>query len=178
MHRLALMRVTFLLVAAAPIPLGNANPTDASAPTSANTELLAGTSQVASTAARARICGLSIDAANLRASYLAYEAKQDLDGAQLALVEKNYDDTQKSVAAQGAAIAGRCSAQQVASTRDRSAEFSQKYKEQDAMWREPSRPMRRDLDWPRCSSPRPFGRTRMTADSLQRVTFLHRRSEA
>jgi hypothetical protein len=91
---------------------------------------LARSARVASTAARAQICGLAFDSAKLRASYLAYEAKQGLDGAQLSMIEKSYDTTLSTVAAQRAAIADRCSARQVTWTRDRNAEFSDKYKDE------------------------------------------------
>jgi hypothetical protein len=48
----------------------------------------------------------------------------------LSMIEKSYDTTLSTVAAQRAAIADRCSAQQVTWTRDRNAEFSDKYKEE------------------------------------------------
>jgi len=85
---------------------------------------------VASTSARARICGLSFDAAKLKASYLAYEAKQGVDTAQLSVIEKNFDTTSSTVAAQRAAIAKRCSPRQLAGTRDKNAELSIKYKDE------------------------------------------------
>jgi hypothetical protein len=93
-------------------------------------EPLARSTRVASTSARARICGLSFDAAKLKASYLAYEAKQGVDTAQLSVIEKNFDTTSSTVAAQRAAIAERCSPRQLAGTRDKNAELSIKYKDE------------------------------------------------
>ena len=51
---------------------------------------------VAWTSARAQRCGFYFDPAKLRASYLAYEARQSPPG-QLANVEKTYDTTFKSI---------------------------------------------------------------------------------
>src|ERR1700694_1913706 len=52
------------------------------------------TARVASTAARAKVCGIAFDAAKLRASYLAFEAQPGRrDAAQLAAIEKGYDAT-------------------------------------------------------------------------------------
>jgi hypothetical protein len=142
MHRSALVLTAFLLSAAAAlgsgcangassiIPGSSANQTVAPSSGAASREVSARTVRVASTAARAQVCGLTFDAAKLRASYLDYAAKQGLDGAQLSSVGKNYDAALRTTSAQGAVIAGRCSAQQVAWTRDRSAEFSQGYKEE------------------------------------------------
>jgi hypothetical protein len=142
-HRLASMLATSLLCAAAALGSGCANDTSSSlltgsigkqtaAPSSgaANGEPLARSARVASTAARAQICGLAFDPAKLRASYLAYESKQGLDGAQLSMIEKSYDTTLSTIATQRAAIADRCSAKQVTRARDRNAEFSEKYKDE------------------------------------------------
>lgn len=51
---------------------------------------------VAWTSARAQRCGFYFDAAKLRGSYLAYEAKQS-NGEQLAKAEKSYDTTFKVI---------------------------------------------------------------------------------
>jgi hypothetical protein len=51
---------------------------------------------VAWTSARAQRCGFYFDPAKLRASYLAYEAKQS-GGDQLARVETTYDKTFKTI---------------------------------------------------------------------------------
>jgi len=138
-HRLAL---TFaVLGAAAALGSGCANntndilatgsvgkPTPAAAPGGINGQL-ARTARVASTAARAQICGIAFDPAKLRASYLAYESKQGLDRAQLSTIEKSYDNTLSAIAAQRTAIADRCSAKQVTWTRDRNTNFSESYKD-------------------------------------------------
>jgi hypothetical protein len=141
-HRSALMLALALLGAAAALGAGCADgtssgiltdigkPTAVPASGAASREPLARSARVASTAARAQICGLAFDSAKLRASYLAYEAKQGLDSAQLSMIEKSYDTTSSTVAAQRSAIADRCSAKQVTWTRDRSAEYSDKYKEE------------------------------------------------
>src|SRR5262245_16199305 len=51
---------------------------------------------VAWTSARARRCGFFFDPVKLRASYLAFEAKQS-GGAELAGAEKSYDATFKAI---------------------------------------------------------------------------------
>jgi hypothetical protein len=49
--------------------------------------------QVAWTAARAQKCGYNFDAARLKANYLAAEAREGAQQAQLAVFEKTYDST-------------------------------------------------------------------------------------
>lgn len=144
MHRLTLM---LLLSAAAALGAGcsggagsmatgsiwketaAAPATPAPSTAAAGGEPMARSTRVATTAARAQICGLPFDGAKLRASYLAYEAKRGLEGARLSAIERNYDATVSTVSGQRAAIADRCKAQQVTWTRDRSAEFSERFKD-------------------------------------------------
>jgi hypothetical protein len=61
-----------------------------------NDSALARPVAVAWTSARAQRCGFYFDPAKLRASYLAYEAKQSA-GEQLAKAEKSYDTTFKVI---------------------------------------------------------------------------------
>jgi hypothetical protein len=141
MHCSALLLAVSLLGAAA-LEAGCANGTTSlvtgsvsyptTGPLSGNAtgEVPTRTARTATTSARAQICGIAFDSAKLRASYLAYEAKQGASGAQLSSIEKSYDATLTTTMTQSAAIANQCSSQQVAWTTDRNAEFSQQYKEQ------------------------------------------------
>lgn len=52
---------------------------------------------VAWTSARAQRCGFYFDAAKLKASYLAFEAKQQASADQLAKVQKAYDTTMATI---------------------------------------------------------------------------------
>lgn len=142
MGRYTLLLTVCLLGAASVLGLGCSNgstsiltgsvasPAPAFPTASTPGEPLARSARVASTAARAQICGVPFDAAKLKASYLAYEAKQGADRGQLSAVEKSYDTTLSSVATQRAAVAVRCSALDATWTRDRNVELSNKYKEE------------------------------------------------
>ena len=74
-----------------------ANPTSGELPVAlSNEDPLARPVAVAWTSARAQRCGFYFDATKLRASYLAYEAKQS-SGEQLAKAERSYDSTLKVI---------------------------------------------------------------------------------
>ena len=62
---------------------------------------------VAWTSARAQRCGFYFDPGKLRASYLAYEAKQSAPD-QLSKAEKSYDSTFKTIQTRAAADADYC----------------------------------------------------------------------
>ena len=77
--------------------LGGAAPAAADAPgTISNENPMARPIAVAWTSARAQRCGFYFDAAKLRTSYLAFEAKQSAP-EQLAKAEETYDSTFKSI---------------------------------------------------------------------------------
>jgi len=93
--------------------------------------IVARTTQVASTAARARLCDIAFDPATLKARYLSFEAKQGLAGAQLSQVEKNYDSTYNAITQGQGSVASSC--KQGEWTVDRTFVFSSKYKDEVAV---------------------------------------------
>jgi hypothetical protein len=87
--------------------LGGAAPAAADAPGSfKNDDPVARPVAVAWTSARAQRCGFYFDPAKLRASYLAYEARQP--GADLAKAEKTYDSTFRTIRERVAADPDYC----------------------------------------------------------------------
>jgi hypothetical protein len=94
--------------------------------------IVARTTQVASTAARARLCDIAFDPATLKARYLSFEAKQGLAGAQLSQVEKDYDSTYNAIT-QGQGSVASTGCKQGEWTVDRTFVFSSKYKDEVAV---------------------------------------------
>jgi hypothetical protein len=104
MHRLARILTAGLLLATAGLAAGcggnaagltTTSSTESKIPS--NDDPLARPTFVAWTAARAKRCGFFFDPAKLKAAYLAFENKQG-QGANLANIEKVYDQTFKSTA--------------------------------------------------------------------------------
>jgi hypothetical protein len=104
MHRFARILTAGLLLAGAPLAAGcggnaaglttsSTAPSDSKIPS--NDDPMARPTFVAWTSARAKRCGFFFDPAKLKANYLAFESKQG-QGANLANIEKVYDQTFKS----------------------------------------------------------------------------------
>lgn len=74
-----------------------------------NEDPLARPMHVAWTSARARRCGFYFEPEKLRATYLAYEAKQGAAGDQLAKFERSYDTTFRTTSERAAADPNFCS---------------------------------------------------------------------
>jgi hypothetical protein len=79
---------------AAGLTTSSTAPADSKIPS--NDDPMARPAFVAWTAARAKRCGFFFDAAKLRSAYLAYESRQGQGPANLANIEKVYDQTFKS----------------------------------------------------------------------------------
>jgi len=117
MDRFARAFVSVLLLTAAGVSAGcgsggsglltGSTPAAADAPvTPSNDDPAARPIAVAWTSARAQRCGFYFDAAKLRSSYLAFEARQP--GADLARAEKTYDTTFKTIRERAASNPDYC----------------------------------------------------------------------
>jgi len=104
MHRFARLLTAPLLLAGAGLAAGcggnvpglTTSSTASESKIPSNDDPMARPSFVAWTSARAKRCGFFFDANKLRATYLAYESRQGQGPANLANIEKVYDQTFKS----------------------------------------------------------------------------------
>ena len=117
MHRFARLLTAGLLLAGAGLAAGcggnvpglTTSSTGSGSKIPSNDDPMARPSFVAWTSARAKRCGFFFDANKLRAAYLSYESRQGQGPAELANIEKVYDQTFKSTSETAWATEDYCS---------------------------------------------------------------------